>query len=78
MRTVTHKRIDSKDAAELLRELRESVQKSDSDLVGKSVDEVVETTRRVREQFVARETLRIVIDTNELVFALTGPAHRDR
>ncbi len=50
MGIVKRKPVGLEDAARLLRELRESVQKSDSELVGKAVDEVVESTRRVREQ----------------------------
>ncbi len=46
----THCRPVVENAAELLRDLRESVQKSGSDLVGKPISEVVERTRCVRDE----------------------------
>lgn len=49
MRTPKRKRADSKNGPELLRELRQAVQ-VESNLVGKPVEEVVEATRRVREE----------------------------
>lgn len=43
-------RAEADEAVGLLRDLREAVQHSNSDLVGKPIDEVVEATRRVRDQ----------------------------
>jgi hypothetical protein len=48
MRNAKRHPADAKDLAELLRELRSAVQESDSELVGKSIEEIVDATRRVR------------------------------
>jgi hypothetical protein len=50
MRVVKRKGLKVTRGSKLLRELRQAVQTSGSDLVGKPVEEVVKVTRRLREK----------------------------